>query len=183
MNIDDIKNANISIFETNENELFSATNGWKKTFETIKRTLTDVCNEQESERVINKIYKVIEILIREASTYEDLVINIAQIYLFVKETNLDLQMLKKIYGEKFIDAVNVLNNNFDKKAHLKAIFENEEYKFLGKIKLAELIEEMISSKQIEKETLLEIDEIIKLYQNNANQKLIKILKELRLKIK
>lgn len=183
MNIDDILDANIPIFEANENDSFSAINGWKITFETIKRTLIDVVDAGECERIVNKIYKVIDILVREASTYEDLVINIAQIYLFVKNTNLDSKMLEKVYGKKFIDAVNVLNNNLTGKAYLKAIFENKQYKFLGKIKLAELIEIITSNKQVSKETLSEIDEIIASYQDNANQKLMKILKELRSKIK
>lgn len=183
MNIDNILDANIPILEANENDSFSAINGWKKTFETIKRTLVDVVDASECERIVNKIYKVINILVKEASTYEDLVINIAQIYLFVKNTNLDSKVLEKIYGKRFIDAVNVLNNNLTGSAHLKMIFESEQYKFLGKIKLAELIEIITSNEQVSKQTLLEIDEIIKIYQNNANQKLMKLLKQLRLKIK
>lgn len=183
MNINEIKNNGIPIFEANESEIVSFAGGWKNTFETISRTLDSLDNNQEKERILNKIAGVINILVRNASTYEDLVINIAQIYIFMKETSLNAKDFENVYGKKVVDAVGSLNNNLTGESHLKMIFENEEYKFLGKIKLAEIIETITSNEQISPELLLEIDEIIKIYQNNANQKLMKLLKELRLKIK
>jgi hypothetical protein len=52
MNLDELQNAGVEIFDVSENELFPFSKTWKKTFEAIEQSLKVINNEQEKERIL-----------------------------------------------------------------------------------------------------------------------------------
>jgi hypothetical protein len=66
---------------------------------------------------------------------------------------------------------------------MKEVFDNKEFRYLGKIKIAEYLVDLVLNDSVSKEYLDEIDDVIKVYGNRVHRKLMKMLIEERAKRK
>ena len=141
MNIKEIQNAGIELFDAESENDFSSPKNWKKTFKTIELSLKDFGDDSNSAQILSKITNMINVLVRYGLVSEDIVLETAQLYVFIKEAGLDIEVLKQSYSEFVIEGVSCLcmQNLNDIKTH---VFENEKYRYLGKIKIAEYIVEL-----------------------------------------
>ena len=183
MNLDELQNAGVKIFDVSENELFPFSKTWKKTFEAIEQSLKVINNEQEKERILQKVSNIVNILVRYGTTYEDLILETAQLYVFSREAGLDPKTFEKAYGKSIVESVICLNNSLDSEEKRKAVFENEKHRYLGKIKIADYLVELAERPSISAEYKLEIDEVIKNYENRSHKGLMKMLITERKRIK
>lgn len=142
---------------------------WKKTFERIEQTLEGGVSEKIKQQLMQKIQRMIELLVRVGETYEDVVINTAQLYLFAKEMKLNVYDFENFYSKYVIEGANVLING-----SLKEVFENNEMLYLEKIKLAEYIVDL-EERKTTSELLSEIDVVVKNYKSILNGELLEVL--------
>ena len=183
MNLDELQNAGVEIFDVSENELFPFSKTWKKTFEAIEKSLQEINNEAEKERIMQKVSNIVNVLVRYGTTYEDIVLEIAELYVFARETRIDPKFFEKPYGKGVVEAVICLNNALDTEEKRKAVFENQQHRYLGKIKIADYLVELAERPSISAEYKLEIDEVIKNYENRSHKGLMKMLITERKRIK
>ncbi len=183
MNIEKLQDAGVEFFEISENELFPFSKTWKKTFEAIEKSLTEINNETEKERILQKVSNIVNVLVRYGTTYEDLVLETAQLYIFAKEAKIDANVFEKVYGKGMVESIFSLNNTLETEAKQQDVFENQKHKYLGKIKIAEYIGELITRENISKELLEEIDMVIKNYKERSHKGLMKMLIVERKKVK
>lgn len=182
MNISEFQDAGGAVFDVSQNELFPFSKTWKKTFETIEKSLKVINNEQEKERILQKVASVVNVLVRYGTTYEDVVLETAELYVFARETGLDASFFKQSYGKEMVESIDCLNNSLDSEEKRKAVFENPKQRYLGKIKIADYIVELTQNKVHSKQYLLEIDKVIDVYNQNSHKALMKMLIEERKKI-
>ena len=142
---------------------------WKKTFERIEQTLEGGVPESIKQQLMQKIQRMIELLVRVGETYEDVVINTAQLYLFAKDMNLNVYDFENFYSKFVIEGANLLING-----SLKDVFENNEMLYLEKIKLAEYIVDL-EERKTTSELLSEIDVVVKNYKSILNGELLEVL--------
>ena len=142
---------------------------WKKTFEQIEQTLEGGVPENVRAKLISRIERMIDLLVRVGETYEDIVINTAQLYLFVKEMNLNVRDFESFYSKYVILGVELLA-----KGSLKEIFENKDMLYLEKIKLAEYIV-LLQDGETVAELSKEIDAVVKNYKSILNSDLLEVL--------
>ena len=181
MNISEFQDAGGAVFDTSVNGLFPFSRTWKRTFETIEKALKELNNEQEKERVLQKVASIVNVLVRYGSTYEDVVLETAELYIFARETGIDATFFEQAYGKGMVESVVCLNNSLDSESKRKAVFENKEHRYLGKIKIADYIAELIQNNEPPKKYLLEIDKVIETYSQNSHKALMKMLIEERRK--
>ena len=182
MNISEFQDAGGVVFDVSQNELFPFSKTWKKTFETIEKSLKLLDDEQEKERILQKIVSVVNVLVRYGTTYEDVVLETAELYIFARETGIDESFFKQSYGKEMVESIVCLNKALDSEEKRKAVFENQKHRYLGKIKIADYIVELTQTGSISKEYLSEIDEVIESYNQNSHKALMKMLIEERKKI-
>ena len=178
MNISEFQDAGV-VFDVSQNELFPFSKTWKKTFESIEKSLKELNDEQEKERILQKVASVVNILVRYGTTYEDVVLETAELYIFARETGIDVNVFKHSYGNEMIESIVCLNKALDSEEKRKAVFENLKHRYLGKIKIADYIVELTQNKSLSKEYLLEVDEVIESYNQNSHKTLMKMLIEER----
>ena len=142
---------------------------WKKTFERIEQTLEGGVPETIKNQLLNKIERMVELLVRVGETYEDIVINTSQLYLFSKEMKLNVYDFENFYSKYVIEGTNLLING-----SLKEIFENKDMLYLEKIKLVDYIVELESGKT-SPQLLSEIDAVVKNYKSILNDELLEVL--------
>ncbi len=183
MNIDELQDAGVEFFDVSENELFPFSTTWKKTFEAIEKSLKELNNEQEKERILQKVSNIVNVLVRYGTTYEDIVLEIAELYIFAREAKIAPDFFEKSYGKGIVESVICLNNALDTEEKRKAVFENEKHRYLGKIKIADYLVELVENKSISKEYKKEIDEVIKHYENRSHKALMRMLIAERKRIK
>ena len=182
MKINDISGEVVDVFDiTGEDLQFSGS--WKKTYEAIELSLADFEDELEKERILNKIAGIINVLVRFGRTYENIVVETAELFVFSKEAGLDSNIFEKTYGKYISDGVACLNQSLDSDEKRKSIFENQDLKYLAKIKIAEYIVDLLANSSVSKELLLEIDDVIKNYNQSAYGGLMNMLIEERNKRK
>ena len=183
MNIDELQEVGVDVFDISENELFPFSKTWKKTFEAIEKSLKELNNEPEKERILQKVSNIVNVLVRFGTTYEDIVLEIAELYVFSREANIDPKFFEKAYGKGVVESVICLNNALDTDEKRKAVFENEKHRYLGKIKIADYLVEIADNPKISKEYKLEIDEVIKHYKERSHKALMRMLIAERKRIK
>lgn len=176
MDLNELQDAGINVFDAVAGNDFPFLKTWKKTFKVIEQSLKDFGDEEKKDQILGKITNIINLLVRFGDTEEDLVLETAQLYIFVKEAGLDVEILRQSYSKFVIDGVCCLCQT-ELENIKKQVFENENYKYLGKIKIAEYLVELVSNAS--KGKLIEVDEIIKLYKNKSNKKLMNMLIEER----
>ena len=142
---------------------------WKKTFEQIEQTLEGGVPENVKAKLISRIERMIDLLVRVGETYEDIVINTSQLYLFVKELNLNVRDFESFYSKYVIWGAELLSNG-----SLKEIFENKDMLYLEKIKLAEYIV-LLQDGETVAEISKEIDAVVKNYKSILNSDLLEVL--------
>lgn len=183
MNIDELQDAGVEIFDVSVNELFPFSKTWKKTFEAIEKSLKELNDEVEKERILQKVSNIVNILVRYGTTYEDIVLEIAQLYVFAREAKIDPKFFEKAYGNSVFESVVCLNNVLDTEEKRKSVFENQKHRYLGKIKIADYLVELADKTSISKEYKLEIDEVIKNYKERSHKALMRMLIAERKRIK
>jgi len=148
--------------------------GWKKSFKFIENFSKNNFNNEESERVVKDTRNMLELLVKEGNAYEDLVLNTALLYYFIKKTGVDFESIKQNFDHTITEGVEVLLSN-----NLKEIFESKTMAYLNKIKLAEYVlyltapktDNLVESIKAEKE----INEVIKKYNGKTHKGLMKLL--------
>ena len=111
MNIEELQSTSVKFFDISENELFPFSKTWKKTFEAIEESLKELNDEIEKERILQKVLNIVNFLVRYGTTYEDIVLETAELYIFSREAKIDPIFFEKSYGESIVDSVICLNND------------------------------------------------------------------------
>ena len=177
MNFSDLENNGINIIDVSSDSEETLISGWKNTLKIIELTLSDAEDVSEKDRILKKLTNVINVLVRYGETYEDSVLETALLYVFAKEAKINIDDINENHSEFVVEGVSCLVNASGRNAH-KEIFENQGYKYLGKIKIAECLVDL-ASKIVDKKYLAEIDDIIKNYKDRSHNKLMKMLIESR----
>ena len=183
MNIEELQSTSVKFFDISENELFPFSKTWKKTFEAIEESLKELNDEIEKERILQKVLNIVNFLVRYGTTYEDIVLETAELYIFSREAKIDPIFFEKSYGESIVDSVICLNNDLNTEEKRKNVFENPNHRYLGKIKIADYLVELTQNESLSKEYIQEIDEVIKNYKERSHKALMKMLIAERKKIK
>lgn len=132
-------NSSEELYRGNEGwEEFAHTENWKKALEFAKVKHEGQFRD-EGVPYFEHIKGVMEILIKETNTFDDTVLTIAALHDVLEDTDCTYEELKRIFGTTVADSVDLLTRkpgqSFDEYA--KAIFENEDFPYARKIKLAD----------------------------------------------
>lgn len=173
----------VDVFDISSGEDFPFSNTWKKTYEAIEKSLKEFGDEKEENRILEKVAKIVNILVRNGNTYEDIVLETAELYIFSKESKIDPSIFEKSYGKYVVAGVNCLNQTLNSDKNLESIFKNQDMRYLSKIKLAEYLIALSSSENVSKELLDEVDMVIETYNGFTHKRLMNLLIEQRDKIK
>lgn len=147
---------------------------WRKTFECIEACFdAEKVNEETKDKVLTKIVKIVKILVEDGDTYEDIVINTAQLYIFAKEFNFSSDDISSLGGRFVAEGVKTLLTN-----DIKAIFENKDMLYLGKIKIAELVVKFVDDSLSEFEKT-QIENILNFCEGKTHKGLFCKLKQLK----
>lgn len=165
----------VDAFDITNNEDFPFSNTWKKTYNAIEKSLQEFGDLTERERILKKVAGMVNVLVRHGTTYEDIVLETAQVYIFSKETNLDALQFENAFGRYVVEGAKVLNQELNTDDKVAQVFENKEMRYLGKIKIAEYIVELVLNSDVSKRLLSEIDTVINKYEKNTHKGLMKIL--------
>lgn len=150
---------------------------WNQTYRAIEMTIAETYPAAKKEKILQKVANIINVLARYGTTYEDIVLDTAQLLIFVKETKLDVGELESAYGKVIVEAVKLLNQELDTAEKLKSVFENHQFAFIGKIKLAEYLVELaeLDEKKIPENLKKEVLSVIKKYKERSHKGLMKLL--------
>ena len=161
----------INVDATDEWEYLPFAKEWKETFEQIQTVLSDSVTANQKERILTYVAKIVHTLVTKGDTYEDIVLQTAQIYVFAKETGFDISPLESYYPSYIIKGARALLSN-----DLKSIFENQELLYLGKIKIADYLVQLSEEHAKTNRTLIsEVKKVIKTYGEKTHKKLVKLL--------
>ena len=165
----------VDAFDITNNEDFPFADTWKKTYDAIERSLQEDTDLRDKERILEKIAGLVNVLVRYGTTYEDIVLETAQVYVFSKEAGVDASNFERIFGKYVIEGAKCLNQKLDTEEKIKSVFENAEMKYLGKIKIAEYIIDLVLNGKDSKDLLIEIDAVLNKYKDKSHKGLIKLL--------
>lgn len=165
----------VDAFDITNNEDFPFADTWKKTYSAIEQSLEEFGDLTEKERILKKVAGLVNVLVRHGSTYEDIVLETAQVYVFSKETGIDPNEFANVFGKYVILGAKCLNQKLDNEESMKSVFENAEMRYLGKIKIAEYIIDLVFNGNDSKELLFEIDAVLNKYKDKTHKGLVKIL--------
>ena len=181
MNSFELDGLDTAFIDVSHSESVDDIGRWKRTYRTIEATLKDIDEPETNEIILNKIASMINVLVRYGDATEDLVLEIAQLYIFSKEANIEPETFETSFGHKVVEAIKLLNQNLTSKASQESVFENRDFVFLYKVKLAEYISDLIMANYTD-ELIEEIDLIIKNFEGKTQKGLMKKLIEERAKV-
>ena len=147
----------------------------------INEFLLKNLNKKFAKNINQEINRLVEILVKHGNVIEDVVLKTAILYFFVKKTGFNIDELAKTYSKPVINGITVLIGNLSKPQndYLNSVFSNNNYAYLGKIKLAEYIIKLESYKQdssvIQQNKLAEIDQVILNYAGHTHKNLMQLL--------
>lgn len=177
-----IEQNRVALFGDNSWLTLSFTKEWKNTYTFVEDYLNENLSKKLAEKIMSDIKAVIYVLVHDGNGCEDIVLKTALLYLFCKKTGSDIKRLADNFSRYVITGASILldKNNPD---YLETIFNNDEYTYLNKIKLAEYIAVIKSLKEKkDTETLnkkLETAKyIVKKYENQTHKGLMSLLKSL-----
>ena len=142
--------------EKTAEELYRGNEGWEEMPQTYnwKRALEFAKEKHEGQTrdegtpYYEHIKGVMEILIKEANTREDEVLTVAALHDVLEDTECTYEEIDAIFGQNVADCVKLLTrdskNGQTFEEYAKAIFENEEFKYARKIKLADRLHNLRS---------------------------------------
>ena len=137
------------LFRGNEGwEDFPRTYMWKQALEFAKEKHEGQVRD-EGTPYYEHIKGTMEILIKEANTREDEVLTVAALHDILEDTDCTYEELEAKFGKRVADCVQLLTReegqSFDDYA--KEIFENNEFKYARKVKLADRLHNLRSLPQ------------------------------------
>lgn len=164
---------------------FLGTNNWRKALEFAKQKHEGQVRDQGTP-YFEHIKGVMEILIKEGNTREDEVLTVAALHDILEDTDCRYDELKENFGSRVADAVQLLTWDWENgqsfEDYAKGIFENEEFKYLRKIKLADRLHnlrELPKTKNPEKiqRKVEETEKYILIYDKQSPKMLMDKVKE------
>lgn len=151
---------------------------WKETYTKAKFFLMSKLLNDQATSVLDKIDKMIEILVRNGDTYENMVLEIAVVYSILTNTNYKLEDLSFSVNKNIENAVQTLVQAGEQN-NLNLIFENKEMPYLNKIKLSEYILNLKQPTSVSArfKTLVEAKKIVETFSGKTHKGLMKMLIE------
>lgn len=137
--------------EKKEEQFFLLNNNWKETLEYINKNLSQ---KENFIQYIDSIMNVVTILIKCGSTYENSVLNTAMLQMFIKFTNTDYNKLNCKYDKSIVESIKIFNQDQNWESHINNILKNSKYKYLSKIELSIILNNIRESKKNKNETKL-----------------------------
>lgn len=116
-------------FSSNIDELFSR----------VLEILAKNNYQNKQDLIIKNTSAVLNLLINNGNTYESEVLETAMIYIVNKYCDIKIDEFKELFNNFSLAAAMELNK-FN--GNLKVVFENDEYPYISKIKIADLIFEL-----------------------------------------
>lgn len=177
-----IEQNRVALFGDNSWLTLSFTKEWKNTYSFVEDYLNENLTKKLAEKIMEDIKAVIYVLVHDGNGCEDIVLKTALLYLFCKKTGNDISRLADNFSPYVINGASLLldKNNSN---YLDNIFDNEEFAYLNKIKLAEYISVIKSLKSKKDKEALDkkiatAKYVIKKYENKTHKGLMAILKSL-----
>jgi len=155
----------------------------EETFSTIEEILDENGLSNKKLQILENISNVLDYLAGIGNVHEKLVFDTAQLYLMQKYVNLDSKLLKKYFSKYAVAGAKVLSEGFENtKKYIEQIFENRDFLYLSKIKIADYIfeaAELSKENKLANSVLLdEIQYVIDKYGSNSQQGLMNKLKSI-----
>lgn len=156
----------MNIFENLQNINFTENDDYmfcigdvQESFEHIEKIISKNKKDNLKYDILKNMSSVIGDLVYKGSVYERLVLDTAQLYILKKISNIEINNLKEDFGEYAIMGAEILSD-FSSKDYLKNVFENKQFLYLSKIKIADYIFELkqfeSKEKMIESEVFKEV---------------------------
>ena len=128
-------------------EDFPQTHTWTKALEFAKEKHKGQTRD-EGTPYYEHIRGTMEILIKEANTREDEVLTVAALHDILEDTDCTYNELKEKFGQRVADCVQLLTLDWENgqtfEEYAKGIFENQDFKYARKIKLADRLNNLRS---------------------------------------
>ncbi len=128
-------------------EDFPQTHTWTRALEFAKEKHKGQTRD-EGTPYYEHINGTMEILIKEANTTEDEVLTVAALHDILEDTDCTYDELKENFGQRVADCVQLLTwdwkNGQTFEEYAKTIFENQDFKYARKIKLADRLHNLRS---------------------------------------
>lgn len=179
----------MELFDENSNYDFSEgyadlpfVGNFEKSYLKIEKLLNEHNEEKNKLKVLKNIIEVINLLMDIGNGYEELLLDTAQLYILLKHTGLDVNNVNKYFDKYAIAGSKILSEkSFDREEYINSIFENKEYMYLGKIKIADYIFELqeFGKKNLKDNGKLdEIKMVISKYEEKSHKDLMTKLKKM-----
>ncbi|MBQ9792818.1 MAG: hypothetical protein IJW32_03665 [Clostridia bacterium] len=157
------------------------TGNWKETYYFAKNNIKDNFNKKLASHIVDDIKAVLYHLVHDGNTYEDMVLNTAVLYLLVKKTGYDINLIQKKYDKFTYEGVKLLLDR-ENPDYLKNTFENDDFAYLNKIKLAEYIaslNKLTNSKDVVEKTRKKklVEYVVKTFEGKTHRGLMTLLKQ------
>ena len=155
---------------------------WKTILASAEEYINKNINKKLATTMLTEIKAVLYTLVHDGNAYEDVVIETALLYLLTKKAILSFENLEEVYPDFITKAVAILLD-YKNPEYLNNIFNSEDYPYLNKIKLSELIvklKNLDKEKDLEKqkEKTSEAKTIVKKYDGLTHKGLMESLKSL-----
>lgn len=154
---------------------------WKETYDFAKKHIEDNFNKKLASHMVDDIKAVLYYLVHDGNAYEDMVLNTAVLYLLVKKTGYNINLIEKDYDKFTYEGIKLLLDR-ENPDYLKNIFENDDFAYLNKIKLAEYIatlNKLSNSEDVVEKTRKKklIEHVIKTFNGKTHRGLMALLKQ------
>lgn len=131
--------------------------------------------------ILRNIVEVVDYLAEQGNVQEQLVFDTAQLYIMLKYTAMEISKVQNYFGKYVVEGSKLMVENFENfELYMKNIFENSEFLYLSKIKIADYIFELkqFKSKSDMKKSVYysQAQEILKKYGDVLQKGLINELK-------
>ncbi len=160
----------VSVMIGDEFDDFPFLGNSSQTFLSVQEILKNI-NFAGADLVLENISVVLGILAEVGNVQESLVFDTAQCYVLAKYAGLDAAKQNKNFGKHAIFAAQILL----KTSNLVEIFENENYAFVSKIKMADLIFEILKKVNFD-QAKQEAEFVVKNYDQKTQKDLMQMLK-------
>lgn len=166
-------------------EDFPQTHTWAKALDFAKEKHEGQTRD-EGVPYFEHIKGIMEILVKEANTTEDEVLTVAALHDILEDTDCTYEELREKFGARVADCVKLLTWNWKDgqtfEDYAKSIFENQDFKYARKIKLADRLHNLRSlpkTKNDEKiqRKIEETEKYILIYDKQAPKILMDKIKE------
>ena len=119
----------------------------KQSFSKIEEIIDKNGFSKDKLSILKNIVEVVDYLAEFGNVHEQLVFDTAQVYILFKFTALEIEKVEKYFSKYVLLGAKIMVENFHNfDLYMKNVFDNDEFTYLSKIKIADYIFELKSYK-------------------------------------